>query len=73
MVSPINKLEKFRSQGPTWLAPYMSVKREKEPWPKWLKLKRYRIETVIGQLVERFHAKKVWARNAWHLISRWFR
>lgn len=65
--------ENARPQGLTWLTPYKSAKREKEPWPKWLKHKRYRIETVIGQLVERFHAKKVWARDAWHLISRWIR
>ena len=34
---------------------------------------RYRIETVFGQLVERFHAKRVWARDLWHLTSRWMR
>jgi hypothetical protein len=28
---------------------------------------------VIGQLVERYHAKRVWARDAWHLWSRWQR
>jgi hypothetical protein len=30
-------------------------------------------EPVIGQLVERYHAKRVWARDAWHLWSRWQR
>ncbi len=44
------------------LAPYKSKKREKEPWPRWLVQKRRRIETVIGQLVERYRAKKVRAR-----------
>jgi hypothetical protein len=34
---------------------------------------RRRIETVIGQLTERYHAKRVWARDAWHLWSRWLR
>jgi hypothetical protein len=34
---------------------------------------RRRIETVIGQLVERYHAKRVWARDGWHLWSRWQR
>lgn len=62
-----------RSQGLVWLTPYKSAKREKEPWPIWIKHKRYRIETVIGQLVERFNAKKVWARDVWHLLSRWYR
>jgi hypothetical protein len=28
------------------------------------------IETVIGQLVERFSIEKVWARDLWHLTSR---
>jgi hypothetical protein len=31
---------------------------------------RRRIETVIGQLTERFNAKRVWARDAWHCWSR---
>jgi hypothetical protein len=55
------------------LAPFRKAKNEPRPWPIWLKHKRYRIETVIGQLVERFQAKKVWARDAWHFWSRWFR
>jgi hypothetical protein len=28
---------------------------------------------VIGQFTERFAIKKVWARDTWHLISRWLR
>lgn len=65
--------EKSRSHGLTWLTPYKSAKREKKPWPTWVKHKRYRIETVIGQLVDRYNAKKVWAKDAWHLLSRWYR
>lgn len=65
--------EEMKVRGLHWLAPFKSAKREPQPWPRWLKHKRYRIETVIGQLVERFHAKKVWARDAWHLLSRWLR
>ncbi|MBD1944577.1 hypothetical protein H6F50_19815 [Coleofasciculus sp. FACHB-712] len=41
--------------------------------PAWLALlKRLRrlVETVIGQLVERFSIEKVWARDLWHLTSR---
>ena len=41
--------------------------------PKWVKLfQRVRrlIETVIGQLTERFHIEKVWARDMWHFTSR---
>lgn len=55
------------------LAPEKSRKREKQPWPRSLVHMRRRIETVFGQLVERYHAKKVWARDRWHLASRWWR
>jgi len=65
--------EACEKQGLALLAPYKSAKREKHPWPKALGQMRYRIETVIGQLVERFNVKKVWARDEWHLWSRWLR
>jgi hypothetical protein len=32
-----------------------------------------RIEIVIDQLVERYHVKRAWARDAWYLWSRWQR
>ena len=48
-------------------------KRERHPWPAWLTALRRRIETVIGQLVERYGAKRVRARDLWHLTSRFFR
>jgi hypothetical protein len=64
---------KLAAQGLQLLAPYRSAKREKKRWPLFLVQKRRRIETVIGQLVERFHAKRVWARDAWHFFSRWLR
>lgn len=35
-----------------------------------LKSTRRRVETVIGQLTERFHLEKVWARDLWHLTNR---
>jgi hypothetical protein len=31
---------------------------------------RWRIETVAAQFVERYHLKRLWARDAWHLTSR---
>jgi Transposase DDE domain len=34
---------------------------------------RWRIETVAAQLVDRFHLKRIWARDAWHLTSRTLR
>lgn len=42
--------------------------------PRWwvrliIKVRRL-IETVIGQLVGRFHLDKAWARDIWHLSSR---
>jgi hypothetical protein len=63
----------LEDEGLRLLAPYKSKKREEEPWPRWLVQKRRRIETVISQLVERYGAKKVWARDRWHLTSRWLR
>lgn len=62
-------------QGLDLLAPYKSEKGEKKgektPWPRSLIHKRRRIETVFSQLVERYKAKKVRARDRWHLASRW--
>jgi len=55
------------------LAPFKSAKHEKNSWPRTLTHMRYRIETIFGQLVHRFKAKAVWARDAWHLCSRWLR
>lgn len=63
----------LKEQGLSLMAPYKSAKRQKFHYPHWLVEKRYRIETLFGQLVDRFHAKKVWARDAWHLTSRWLR
>jgi hypothetical protein len=65
--------QRLAEHGLHLLAPIRKAKNEPRPWPIWLKHKRYRIETVIGQLVECFQAKKVGARNAWHFWSRWFR
>jgi hypothetical protein len=42
-------------------------------WPAWLVHTRRRIETVLSQLTERFHAKQMRARDVWHLVSRWLR
>lgn len=65
--------EHFDEGGLRLLAPYKSKKGEKKPWPGWLVQKRRRVETVISQLAERYGAKKVWARDRWHLTSRWLR
>jgi hypothetical protein len=60
-------------QGVWLLAPSRSARRPGRRLPRRLTQARRRIETVIGQLVERYHAKRVWARDAWHLWSRWQR
>jgi hypothetical protein len=65
--------ERLRDKGMWLLAPYKSAKRETFSWPRRLTHVRYRIETVFGQLVERFNIKRVWARDLWHLTSRWMR
>jgi len=40
---------------------------------KWMMGTRRLIETVIGQLTERFHIEKVRARDTWHQCSRFWR
>jgi len=65
--------ERLQTQGLHLLTPYKSAKRQKQPYPRFLTHMRYRIETVLGQLVERFHPKRIWSRDLWHLTSRWMR
>lgn len=51
-----------------------NMKEDREPWfLKWMKSARRLIETVIGQLTERFHIEKVRARDLWHMASRFWR
>jgi hypothetical protein len=58
-------------KGLVLLAPYKSRIKDKDPDGSRL-LTRFRrtIETVIGQLAERFNCKRTWARDLWHLCSR---
>ncbi len=66
--------ESLASYGVSLLAPKRpNRKRDRHPWPSWLTAIRRRIETVISQLVERYSAKRVRARDLWHLSSRWWR
>jgi hypothetical protein len=61
-------------QGIQLLAPPRHKSRDPHPsWNLVLSHVRYRIDTVFGQLSERFHAKRVWARDSWHLWSRLLR
>ena len=66
-------LADLQARGIWLLTPFKKASQEKQPWPRWLTHMRYRIDTVFSQLTDRFHAKKVWARDAWHLLSRWMR
>src|SRR5215207_2840237 len=65
--------ERLRARGVRLLAPFQTRKYERTPWPRWLVTTRRRIETVLAQLVERYRAKRTWARDLWHLCSRWLR
>jgi hypothetical protein len=60
--------------GIVLLAPFK--RRASDPAParsRLLNRVRWRLETVASQLVERYHLKRVWARDAWHLTSRLLR
>ena len=59
--------------GLALLAPPRGVAARERAWPRWLVQTRRRIETVLSQLTERYHAKRVRARDAWHLAARWLR
>jgi len=63
----------LKTHGLLLLTPFKFAAHEKQPCPRFLAHIRYRIETAFGQLVERFHAKRVWASDLWHLTSRWMR
>jgi hypothetical protein len=56
------------------LAPDHSARRDPDPARRrFLSPIRYRIEPIFSQLVGRFHAKQVGARDPWHLANRFRR
>jgi Transposase DDE domain len=65
--------EELHARGVALLASPRGRARTQQRQPAWVVGRRRRIETVIGQLTERYHLKRVWARDAWHLWSRWLR
>jgi Transposase DDE domain len=65
--------EQLAAQGGWLLAPPRGRSRSQQRPPPWLTGKRRRVETVIAQLTGRYHLKQVWARDGWHLWSRWQR
>ena len=64
----------FRSAGGLDLiAPPRGKNAGAQRWPPRLVQTRRRIETVLAQLAERCPAKRVRARDEWHLVARWLR
>jgi hypothetical protein len=60
--------------GIALLAPFKKHASDPDPaGSRVLTRLRWRIETVAAQLVERFHLKRIWARDVWHLTSRTLR
>lgn len=60
--------------GVCLLAPQRNASKDPDPARStYLSRIRYRIETVFGQLVERYQAKREGARDLWHLDSRLIR
>jgi len=56
------------------VAPFKTAKRDPRPRASALLSRfRYRIETVFSQLVDRYHIKRVGAKDMWHLSSRFLR
>src|SRR5215210_5129363 len=61
------------ADGLDLIAPARGKAAQAAPWPAWLVQTRRRIETVLSQLTERYHAKRIRARDEWHLAARWAR
>jgi hypothetical protein len=66
--------EQLALQGVQMLVPFKKASRDPKPERSQATSSiRYRIKTVFSQLCERFHIKRVWARDMWHLASRLLR
>jgi hypothetical protein len=64
----------LRQAGILLLTPYRTATHAPPgSWSAVLGRVRYRIDTVFGQLVDRCGAKRVWARDRWHLCNRLLR
>jgi hypothetical protein len=64
----------LRQTGILLLTPFRTAKHAPPgSWSPVLGRVRYRIDTVFGQLVDRCQAKRVWARDRWHLCNRLLR
>ncbi len=63
--------QRLAAAGIDFRAPYQH--KSKDPDPKGsarLSAVRYRLETVNGQLAERYRIKRTWAKDLWHLCHR---
>jgi hypothetical protein len=70
--SPVTRAE-LAADGLDLIAPPRGKSAGAKRWPARLVQTRRRIETVLSQLAERYHAKRVRARDEWHLTARWLR
>jgi hypothetical protein len=71
---PMDAQELRSARGFVLLAPFRSKARDPHPAASRALLRARRlVETVTGQLAERFHAKRTWARDLWHLCHRLIR
>jgi hypothetical protein len=62
------------SAGIRLLAPFKQHASDPDPaGSRRLARLRWRIETVAAQFLDRFHLKRLWARDVWHLTSRLLR
>jgi hypothetical protein len=66
--------DELAAGGVVLLAPYYHKSADPQPARSAaLAAVRYRIETVNGQLAERYQVKRTWARDVWHLCHRLIR
>ncbi len=66
--------QELAEQGVELMAPYRKATEDPHLRRSSLLSRiRYRIDTVFGQLEERYHVKRVWAKDMWHLCSRLLR
>ena len=64
----------LRKAGVVLQAPFRKASSQPaKSWSPVLGRVRYRIDTVFGQLTDRCGAKRVWARDLWHLRNRLLR
>ena len=66
--------QELAATGLALVAPFRKRSRVPDPaGSRRLNRLRWRIETVAGQFVERYHLKRLRARDAWHLTARIYR